>query len=164
MNISIIIIADVNNDGLDDIYLAANQKPDQLYLNLGGLKFEDISVSSGISKDSTWSTGVTMTDINNDGLLDIYVCKVGNYKGLKASNELYINKGNNTFEEQAEAYGLNFSGFSTQASFFDYDQDGDMDMYLLNHSVHTPRSYGNTSARLKQDSISGDRFYENKIL
>jgi hypothetical protein len=159
-----VALGDINNDGLDDIYLAANQKPDQLYLNLGGLKFEDISVSSGISKDSTWSTGVTMTDINNDGLLDIYVCKVGNYKGLKASNELYINKGNNTFEEQAEAYGLNFSGFSTQASFFDYDQDGDMDMYLLNHSIHSLNTYGNSDLRVKSDSLSGDVFYENTLV
>ncbi len=157
-----VALGDINNDGLDDIYLAANQKPDKLYLNLGGLKFKDISISSGISQDSTWSTGVTMVDINNDGLLDIYVCKVGNYKGLKAANELYINKGNNSFEEQAEEYGLNFSGFSTQASFFDYDQDGDMDMYLLNHSVHSLNTYGNADLRTKSDKLSGDVLYENK--
>ena len=156
-----VAIGDINNDGLDDIYLAANQKPDQLYLNLGKLKFENISLSSGISKDSTWSTGVTMADVNNDGLLDIYVCKVGNYKTLKAKNELYINKGNNTFEEQAAEYGLDFSGFSTQASFFDYDQDGDMDMYLLNHSIHTLYSYGNSDLRTKSDSLAGDVLYEN---
>jgi len=156
-----VALGDVNNDGLDDIYFAANQKPDKLYLNLGGLKFEDISLSSGISKDSTWSTGVTMADVNNDGLLDIYVCKVGNYKTLKAKNELYINKGNNTFEEQAAEYGLDFSGFSTQASFFDYDQDGDMDMYLLNHSIHTLYSYGNSELRTKSDELAGDVLYEN---
>ena len=156
-----VALGDINNDGLDDIYLSANQKPDKLYLNLGGLKFKDISLSSGISKDSTWSTGVTMTDVNNDGLLDIYVCKVGNYKGLKAKNELYINKGNNTFEEQAAEYGLDFSGFSTQASFFDYDQDGDMDMYLLNHSIHTLNSYGNSALRVKSDALAGDILYEN---
>lgn len=157
-----VALGDINNDGLDDIYLAANQKPDKLYLNLGGLKFEDITSSSGISKDSTWSTGVTMADINNDGLMDIYVCKVGNYKGLQANNELYINKGDNTFEEEAEAYGLNFSGFSTQASFFDYDQDGDLDMYLLNHSIHSLRSYGNSELRVQSDSLAGDVLYENK--
>ena len=156
-----VALGDINNDGMDDIYLAANQKPDKLYLNLGGLKFEDISLTSGISKDSTWSTGVTMVDVNNDGLLDIYVCKVGNYKTLKAKNELYINKGNNTFEEQAAQYGLDFSGFSTQASFFDYDQDGDMDMYLLNHSIHTLYSYGNSDLRTKSDSLAGDVLYEN---
>jgi len=158
-----VALGDINNDGLDDIYLATNQKPDQLFLNLGNLKFKDISLSSGISKDSTWSTGVTMADVNNDGLLDIYVCKVGQYKGLKAKNELYINKGYNIFEEQAEVYGLDFSGFSTQASFFDYDQDGDLDMYLLNHSVHSLNTYGNADLRIKTDSLSGDVLYENKL-
>ena len=156
-----VAMGDINNDGLDDIYLTANQKPDKLYLNLGDLKFKDISLKSGISQESTWSTGVTMSDVNNDGFIDIYVCKVGNYKSLKAHNELYINNGDNTFKEQSEAYGLNFSGLSTQASFFDYDNDGDVDMYLLNHSVHTPYSYGNTNLRLKPDSLAGDVFYEN---
>jgi enediyne biosynthesis protein E4 len=156
-----VAVGDINNDGLDDIYLSANQKPDKLYLNLGNLKFKDISLNSGISKDATWSTGVTMVDVNNDGFLDIYVCKVGNYKGLKASNELYINNRDNTFKEQAEEYGINFSGFSTQASFFDYDNDGDMDLYLLNHSVHSLYSYGNSDLRTKSDSLAGDVMYEN---
>lgn len=157
-----VAIGDVNNDGLEDIYLTANQKADKLFLNQGNLKFKDISLNSGISKDSTWSTGVTMADINNDGLLDIYVCKVGNYKGLKAKNELYINQGNNTFTEQASKYGLDFSGFSTQASFFDYDNDGDLDMYLMNHSIHTTHSYGNIKLREKSDEQSGDILFENK--
>ncbi|WP_299119980.1 VCBS repeat-containing protein [uncultured Winogradskyella sp.] len=157
-----VALGDINNDGLDDIYLTANQKPDKLFLNLGNLKFKDISIKGGISQEGTWSTGVTMSDVNNDGLLDIYVCKVGNYKGLKASNELYINQGNNTFKEAAETYGIKFSGFSTQASFFDYDNDGDMDMYLMNHSVHSPYSYGNSRLREKPDQVSGDIFYENK--
>ena len=156
-----VALGDINNDGLDDIYLSANQKPDKLYLNLGELKFKDISLEAGISQDSTWSTGVTMVDINSDGLLDIYVCKVGNYKGLKAKNELYINKGNNSFLEEANVYGLDFSGFSTQASFFDYDKDGDMDMYLLNHSVHSPYSYGNAELRKNSDSLTGDILFEN---
>lgn len=154
-------IGDINNDGLDDLYFSANEKADKLYLNLGHLKFKDITLTSGISQKATWSTGVTMTDVNNDGFLDIYVCKVGDYKGLKASNELYINNGDNTFTEQAEAYGLNFSGFSTQASFFDYDNDGDMDMYLMNHSVHSPHSYGKADLRTKSDLLAGDVFYEN---
>ncbi|MBE9489050.1 MAG: VCBS repeat-containing protein [Bacteroidetes bacterium] len=158
-----VAIGDINNDGLEDIYFTANQTSDKLYLNLGNLKFKDITKEAGIAIDSTWSTGVTMEDINNDGLLDIYVSKVGNYKNLKAHNLLYINKGNNVFIESSSDYGLNFSGFSTQASFFDYDNDGDMDMYLMNHAVHTPRSYGNTSRRQLNDSLSGDKLYENKL-
>lgn len=156
-----VALGDINNDGLDDIYFSANQNSDKIYLNLGDLKFKDISLTSGISKDPTWSTGVTMVDVNDDGFLDIYVCKVGDYKGLKASNELYINNGDNTFKEQAKEYGINFSGFSTQASFFDYDNDGDMDMYLLNHSVHSTYSYGNIDLRMKSDPLAGDVFYEN---
>ncbi|MCF7560468.1 VCBS repeat-containing protein [Sabulilitoribacter multivorans] len=156
-----VAVGDINNDGLDDIYLSANEKPDKLYLNLGNLKFKDISVSSGISQDATWSTGVAMADVNNDGFLDIYVCKVGNYKGLKATNELYINNGDNTFKEEAKAYGVDFSGFSTQSAFFDYDNDGDLDMYLMNHSVHSPYSYGNAELRSKSDALAGDVFYEN---
>ena len=156
-----VALGDINNDGLDDIYLTANQKPDKLYLNQGNLKFKDISFTGNISQDSTWSTGVTMVDINNDGFLDIYVCKVGNYKTLKATNELYINNGDTTFTEEAKKYGLDFSGFSTQASFFDYDQDGDMDMYLLNHSVHSTYSYGNAKLREKSDVLAGDLLFEN---
>ena len=157
-----VAIGDINNDGLEDIYLTANQQADKLFLNLGDLKFKDISVESGISQDSTWSTGVTMADVNKDGLLDIYVSKVGNYKGLHAKNELYINQGNNTFKDEAENYGLDFSGFSTQASFFDYDNDGDLDIYLMNHSVHSTHSYGNIRIRQTSDALSGDVLYENK--
>ena len=158
-----VAIGDINNDGLEDIYFTANQKSDKLYLNLGNLKFKDITKEAGIAVDSTWSTGVTMEDVNNDGLLDIYVSKVGNYKNFRAHNLLYINKGNNTFIESSSEYGLDFSGFSTQASFFDYDNDGDMDMYLLNCSVHTPRSYGDINSRRLNDSLSGDKLYENKL-
>ncbi|PIB38237.1 VCBS repeat-containing protein [Maribacter sp. 4G9] len=158
-----VAIGDINNDGLEDIYLTANQKPDRLYLNLGGLNFKDISEEAGLLMDASWSTGATMTDVNNDGNLDIYVCKVGDYKSLKSHNVLYLNNGDATFKEVSKEYGLNFSGFSTQAAFFDYDNDGDQDMYLLNHSVHTTRSYGNISLRQEKDSLSGDRFYENKL-
>lgn len=158
-----VAVGDINNDGLEDIYFTANQTPDKLYLNLGNLKFKEITISSGMIIDSTWSTGVTMEDVNNDGFLDIYVSKIGNYKGLKAHNLLYINNGDLTFTESSAQYGLDFSGFSTQASFFDYDNDGDMDMYLLNHAVHTPRSYGKSSKRFETDSLSGDKLYENKL-
>jgi hypothetical protein len=157
-----VALGDINNDGLDDIYLTANQATDRLYLNLGDLKFKDITETAGLHMDTTWSTGVTMEDVNNDGLLDIYVSKVGDFKNLKSHNLLYINKGNSRFEEASNTYGLDFSGLSTQAAFFDYDKDGDMDMYLMNHSLHTPRSYGKISLRADKDSIAGDRFFENK--
>ena len=158
-----VALGDINNDGLEDIYFTANQTSDRLYLNLGNLKFKDITQEAGIQMDSTWSTGVTMEDINNDGYLDIHVSKVGNYKNLKAHNLLYINNGNGSFAESAAEYGLDFSGFSTQAAFFDYDIDGDLDMYLMNHSVHTPRSYGNIGLRQQKDSLSGDLFFENRL-
>lgn len=158
-----VALGDINNDGLEDVYFTANQTSDKLFLNLGDLKFEEITTKAGIQIDSTWSSGVTMADINNDGFLDIYVSKVGNYKSLKSKNQLYINNGDNSFIESGEDYGLDFSGFSTQASFFDYDRDGDLDVYLMNHSVHTPRSYGKSELRYLKDSLAGDRLYENKI-
>ena len=158
-----VAIGDINNDGLEDIYLTANQTSDRLYLNLGNLKFKDITEEAGIKIDSTWSSGVTMEDINNDGFLDIYVSKVGDYKTLQAHNLLYINKGDNSFTESSKTYGIDFSGLSTQASFFDYDNDGDMDMYLMNHSIHSVRSYGSVKKRKETDSLSGDRLYENKL-
>lgn len=158
-----VAIGDINNDGLDDIYFSANQSTDKLYLNQGNLKFKDITIEAGLLEDDSWSTGVTMEDVNNDGFIDIYVSKVGDYKGLSAHNLLYINKGNSTFEEASKEYGLNFKGFSTQASFFDYDNDGDMDVYLMNHSVHNSKSYSNISKRNVVDSLAGDRFYENQL-
>jgi hypothetical protein len=152
---------DINNDGLADLYFTSNQRPNKLYLNKGNMKFEDITDKAGVAGKGDWKTGVTMADVNGDGLLDIYVCQVGNYKGIKGRNQLFINQGNLTFKEEAYDYGLDFQGFSTQAAFFDYDMDGDLDMYLLNHSVHTSRSYGDTSLRLDRDSLAGDRLYRN---
>jgi hypothetical protein len=158
-----VAIGDINNDGLDDIYFSANQSSDKLYLNQGNLKFKDISLEAGLLEDNSWSTGVTMEDVNNDGLIDIYVSKVGDYKGLSAHNLLYINKGNSSFEESSSEYGLDFKGFSTQASFFDYDNDGDMDVYLMNHSVHNSNSYSDINTRGVKDSLAGDKLYENKL-
>ncbi len=152
---------DINNDGLVDLYFTSNQNPNKLYLNKGNLVFEDITNSAGVEGTGDWKTGVTMADVNGDGLLDIYVCQVGNYKNLHGRNQLFINQGNLTFKEQAHEYGLDFQGFSTQAAFFDYDMDGDLDMYLLNHSVHTSRSYGPVSLRNDFDSLAGDRLFRN---
>ena len=158
-----VAIGDINNDGLEDIYFSGNQVSDQLYLNLGNLQFKNISVESGITTNNSWSSGVTMEDINNDGYIDIYVSIVSPASPQAEKNKLYINNGDLTFSEKAKEFGLDFSGFSTQATFFDYDRDGDLDMYLLNHAIHTVRSYGTSEKRMESDSLSGDRFFENKL-
>ena len=124
---------DINNDGLTDLYFTSNQKPNKLFLNKGNFKFEDITDKAGVTGTGNWKTGVTLAVVNDDGLLDIYVCQVGNYKSFQGRNQLFINQGNLTFKEEAHDYGLDFKGLSTQAAFFDYDMDGDLDMYLLNH-------------------------------
>jgi len=161
-----VALADLNNDGLNDIYFTSNQGADKLYLNKGALKFEDVTERAGIENASGWSTGVTHVDINGDGLLDIYVCKVGAYKSIQGSNLLFLNQGFDenkipTFEESARQFGLDIVGFSTQAVFFDYDLDGDLDMFLLSHSVHPNHSYGRGESRMEIDSLAGDKLYEN---
>ncbi len=158
-----VAIGDINNDGKEDLFFTANQKPNKLYLNLGDFNFKDFTEEAGILDTGFWSTGVSIADINNDGNVDIYVCAVGNYKTLKGRNLLYLNNGDGTFNEVAKTYGLDFTGFSTQASFFDYDRDGDLDMYLLNHSVHTVNSYGKSNKRFDKDPLAGDRLFENKL-
>ncbi len=157
-------IGDINNDGLSDIYFVSNQAENKLYLNKGHFKFEDITERAGVAGLGNWKTGVTFADVNGDGFLDIYVCGVGNYKKFQGFNQLYINNGDLTFTDRATEYGLFFQGLSTQANFFDYDLDGDLDMYLLNHSVHSQRTYGNASLRLLKDSLAGDRLYKNNLI
>ncbi len=159
---------DLNNDGLPDLYFVSNQGKNKLYQNLNNFKFKDISSDAGVEGFADWQTGVTMADVNGDGWLDIYVCAVGNFKGLEGANELYINNGVGadgkvTFTESAAEYGLDFTGFSTQAAFFDYDKDGDLDMYLLNHAVHTSRSYNRVSARNLRNNEAGDYLFENQL-
>ena len=129
-----VAIGDINNDGLSDVFFTANMGANKLYLNKGGLKFDDISTKAGIESADNWSTGVVMVDINNDGLLDIYVCNAGFQNGIVPKNQLFINNGNLTFTEKAHEYGLDESGYSTHAAFFDYDGDGDLDCYVLKNS------------------------------
>src|SRR5258705_2073889 len=129
-----VAIGDINNDGLCDVLLTSNMSENKLYLNKGNMKFEDITSASGMNQDSMWSTGATMVDINNDGWLDIYVCNSGHMYDGNRRNKLYINNHNLSFTESAKEYGLDHSGFCTQASFFDYDLDGDLDCFLINNS------------------------------
>lgn len=156
-----VAIGDINNDGLLDIFLSGNQVSNKLYLNRGELKFEDITKEAGVAGNSDWNTGVTMADVNGDGLLDIYVCAVVGLKGLGGHNELYINNGDQTFTERAEEFGLNFDTYSSSASFFDYDLDGDLDLYLLNHAIHTQESFGHSNLRNNRNYETGDRLMRN---
>ena len=156
-------LGDVNNDGLLDVYLTANQKPNQLFLNKGDWQFENITDSAGVAGTRAWSTGVSMVDINADGWLDIYVCNSGNVSGDNKQNELFINQKDGTFSEEAEAYGLADQGFSTHASFFDFDKDGDLDVYLLNNSYQAIGSFDlRRNERPKRDELGGDKLLENR--
>ncbi|MEO5889188.1 MAG: VCBS repeat-containing protein, partial [Ferruginibacter sp.] len=161
-----VAIGDFNNDGLPDVYFTANQGSNKLYLNKGNLRFEDITEKAGVSGKGNWKTGVTVADVNGDGLLDIYVSEVGGYKNFRGRNELFINNGASpggipSFSEQAHEYGLDIQGFNTQAVFFDYDHDGDLDMFLVNHSVHSNSSYSDSSMRRVKDEASGDKLFRN---
>ena len=158
---------DFNNDGLIDLYFTGNQVLDKLYLNKGNFKFEDITEKTGLNNSDGWTTGTTLVDINNDGLLDIYICKVGDYNDIKGRNLLYINQGLSQdgiplFTENAKAYNLDIVSFSTQSAFFDYDLDGDLDLFLLNHSVFPNRTYGKGEQRNQVDSLSGDMLFRNE--
>jgi len=159
-----VALGDFNNDTLLDIYLTANQEKDGLLINKGDFKFESQTLPNNL--ETHFSTGVTTVDINNDGLLDIYVCQASTHLDLKGHNRLYINKGvvdgQISFVEQSEDYGLNLSGLFTQASFFDYDLDGDLDVYLLKHSVHPNSNYNKGAHRTISDPENGDLLLKNE--
>ena len=157
-----VALGDINNDGLVDIFLSGNQTENKLYLNKGDFKFEDITEKAGLAVPGIWSTGVSMADVNGDGLLDIYICKSGPLGGEERHNSLYINNGDLTFTEKAKDYGIADEGLSQHAVFFDFDKDGDLDMYLLNNSA---RSIGVYDLRVGQreirDSLGGNKLYRN---
>ena len=156
-----VALGDINNDGLVDIYFTSNQGKNKLYLNKGKNKFEDISVKAGVESQSDWNTGTVMADVNGDGYLDIYVCAVVGINGFEGQNELFINNKDNTFTESAAEFGLDLDNYSSSAAFFDYDLDGDLDMYLLNHAVHSELSFGNASTRNKRSYECGDKLFRN---
>jgi hypothetical protein len=140
-------LGDFNNDGYLDIFFSGNLVENKLYLNKGnqtdqpssekGIHFIDITEKAGLSVPGVWTTGVSLVDINADGLLDIYLCKSGPPTGSRRYNELFINNGDLTFTEKSKEYGLDFEGLSVHAAFFDFDKDGDLDCYLLNNSMRS---------------------------
>ncbi len=157
-----VALGDINNDDLLDIYLTSNQGENKLFLNLGDFKFKDITEFARVGGEKAWSTGVTMVDINGDGYLDIYVCNSGDVQGDNKQNELFINNGDLTFKESALEYNLNDKGFSTHANFFDYDKDGDLDVYILNNSFQAIGSFDlRRNERPKRDVLGGDKLMRN---
>ncbi len=160
-----VAVGDINNDGLEDIYFTSNQESNKLYLNQDNFKFKDITESANVNDNQGWSTGATMIDINNDGWLDIYVCKSGSLDNHdKRKNKLFINQKNNTFTESAEQYGIDFYGFSIQSHFFDMDNDGDLDLYLVNHRIDFRNNVTLDLNRDKQiDDYGSDQLYRNDL-
>ncbi len=157
-----VAIGDINQDGLMDVYFTANMHPNKLFLNKGNFQFEDITEEAGVAGTRAWSTGVTMSDVNGDGLMDIYVCNSGDLAGDNKQNELFINLGDGTFVEAATKYGLADKGYGTHATFFDYDKDGDLDAYLLNNSYRSIFDFNEKKEqRNERDELGGDKFFRN---
>ncbi len=157
-----VAIGDVNNDGLVDLFLTANQGPNKLYLNKGDFVFEDITDRAGVAGTKAWSTGVSMADVNGDGWLDIYVCNSGDVKGDNKENELFINNGDLTFTDRAHEFGVADRGFTTHAAFIDFDKDNDLDLYILNNSYQAIGSFNlRKNVRPVRDSLGGDKLFRN---
>ncbi len=154
---------DLNNDGLIDLYFTGNMVGSHLYINQGDLVFKEIAKDAGVFAEGLWNTGVTMADVNADGFLDIYVCRSAAPAESQRRNLLFINNGDLTFSEKAEEYGIADSGYSTQGSFFDYDRDGDLDLYVLNHSTQEYAGFGQITASLKNrnNKAYSDKLYRN---
>ena len=162
-----VAVGDINGDGRPDLHFTANEGPNALYLNRGDFRFEDVTDEAGVAGTADWTMGVTMADVNGDGRLDIYVSVVHGVGGLEGTNQLFINQetdenGVPRFEEQAADFGLDFQGYGTQAAFFDYDLDGDLDVYLLNHSIHDNRTPRSVEHRYERHPRAGDRLLENR--
>ncbi|NML66054.1 VCBS repeat-containing protein [Hymenobacter sp. RP-2-7] len=160
-----VAIGDVTNDGLPDIFFTGNMRPNRLYANLGNLKFKDITSQASPlleGRKDGWKTGATMADVNGDGLLDIYVCYSGKKDEATRRNQLFINQGNAKFEEMAKSYGLDDPGYSTQAAFLDYDNDGDLDMFLLNHNVKKIDNLEFASHKSEVDALAGNKLFKNE--
>ena len=151
---------DVDGDGLVDLYFTSNLGTNRLYRNLGGLRFEDITDRAGVGDSVGWKSGVTMADVNGDGHLDIYVSGVDGE--MQGRNVLYINDGTGRFTDRTAEFGLDFSGYGTQAAFFDYDGDGDLDLYLLASSTLQRVARARSTSRGARDSLAGDRLYRNE--
>ncbi|WP_192085244.1 VCBS repeat-containing protein [Algoriphagus sp. Y33] len=156
-----VAVGDLDNDGLEDIFFTGNMVPNRVYKNLGNFKFEDKTKFSGISGKDSWATGVAMADVNGDGLLDIYVNYSGKGDVNSRRNELWINRGGFKFQNEAEAYGLDDAGNSTQALFFDFDRDGDLDMYLLNHHIQSIHEMEFSEVKSIRHPSAGDKLFRN---
>ena len=163
-----VAVGDLNNDERIDVVFSSNLDAEAVYINKGNLQFEDISSISKIDGGpNSWTTGVALADINGDGFLDVYLSQVGEYREIDCHNKLFICQGldeNNypTYKEESAKYGLDFKGFSTQAGFFDYDLDGDLDLFLMNHSLHHNGTFGQRKDFLNTYNLkSGDRLYRN---
>lgn len=154
-------VGDFNNDGLDDIYLTGNMKPNALYINEGNFKFKEIAAKAGVNCATGWKTGVALADVNGDGWLDIYVCYSGKGDPDLRRNKLFLNNGDLTFRESAATVGLNDPGYTTHAAFFDYDRDGDLDVFVLNHNVIVIREFEYAKAKQTRDPYAGHRLYRN---
>ena len=150
---------DVDGDGRPDLYFTSNLGTDRLYLNRGGYRFEDVTARAGVAGPSGWKTGVTMADVDGDGRLDVYVSTVS-YRGLRGRNALYVNNGDGTFTDRAHDFGIDFEGYATQAAFFDYDGDGDLDLFTLSYSTHDDQTNG-APRRDVHASRGGGRLYRN---